>query len=332
MKTYEQITADVLARRDAYLAQREQKRRAAKKYAAASLLLFAAVFAAAALFRSGLFRPGHPNGSLPLSLSTTADGRGTDAISPEPSRADNLPTGEDGTKTAEPSAVPTDDQTEPTAGEGPFSRVGNAETKRQEPEPTGRAYAPEESAPQTRTKDGKTPPTPQTEPSSLSPWANYSPVEDHTGASAVEEEPAGSTTTPVTNPAPTNPAAETPVSEPASEPPTKREPETPTRTEPETQKGETAETDRTTYVIYNGGLYAAGDGMTVPIPEEAEVVGKEPVIVVRSDEVIHTEMLVLSCPSEHATIRTAVALENENEMCLMEYLGTVDALLREESP
>ena len=39
MKTYEQITADVLARRDAYLAQREQKRRAAKKYAAASLLM-----------------------------------------------------------------------------------------------------------------------------------------------------------------------------------------------------------------------------------------------------------------------------------------------------
>ena len=87
-----------------------------------------------------------------------------------------------------------------------------------------------------------------------------------------------------------------------------------------------------TYIIYNGGLYAMGDGMTVPIPEEAEVVGKKTVIVLRGDEAIPTEALILSCPSEPAQIRTAVAAENENEMCLMEYLGTVEALLREDLP
>lgn len=320
MKTYEQITADVLARRDAYLAQREQKRRAAKKYVAASLLIFAAVFAAAGLFRSGIIGPSL-NPLLPHHSETT----GGNNSAGEPSGADSASAANEKPGAEEPATVPRAvNTTEPTAAidlSGKTTFVSRDET-------TAPTPATRRSADRPETAKG----TPPTEPTSIFPWAesdyfNYN--EDDTGASAVEEEPAGSTPTPVTNPAPTNPAPTSPVTEPpVSEPAS----ETPTRTEPETQKGETAETDRTTYVIYNGGLYAAGDGMTVPIPEEAEVVGREPVIVVRSDEVIHTEMLVLSCPSEHTMIRTAVALENENEMCLMEYLGTVEALLREELP
>ena len=79
MKTCEQVTAEVLARRDAYLAAREAKKRAVRRYAAAGLLVFAAVFAAAGLFRSG-WLGSVPPVSLPEGVSS-----GNTAEAPEPS-------------------------------------------------------------------------------------------------------------------------------------------------------------------------------------------------------------------------------------------------------
>ncbi len=103
MKTAEQMTADVLARRDEHLEKRALRRKQAKRYAAASLLVCAAAFAAAGLFRSGLL-----DDAPPVSLNDVTQSDRTDASESASSHGNDhgLPEGGTGAReTTVPRAV-----------------------------------------------------------------------------------------------------------------------------------------------------------------------------------------------------------------------------------
>ena len=109
MKTCEQLTADVLKRRDEYLEIRAVRRKQAKRYAAASLLVCAAAFAAAGLFRSGLL-----DDAPPVLLNDVTQSDRANASESASSHGNDLRLPEDGTgarETTVPHAVNTTETT-----------------------------------------------------------------------------------------------------------------------------------------------------------------------------------------------------------------------------
>ena len=318
MKTAEQLTADVLARRDAYLAERDKKRKAAKKYAAAGLCVCTAALAAAGLYRSGIL-----NGDPPLSPDDITEASRPAAVS-ETTVSAGEPTsapGEDGTGAREPTAkAAAQTATEPSSVDGRPARENTTAPTEEPGTVPARQTEPTTGQPDDPLREHPWASAEQTEEQDAPAETNGSPAAAEPTASPVEIGPSGSEQPGAT---PTTKKEEEQTAAPTTEP---FVPEEDTTHNVSPQRNVSA-----TYIIYNGGLYAVGDGMTVPIPEEAEVVGRQTVIVLRDDESIPTEALILSCPSEPQEVRTAVAAENENEMCLMEYLGTVEELLREET-
>ena len=325
MKTCEQVAADVLKRRDAYLEQRAIRRRQVKRYTVAAALVCAAVFAAAGLYRSGLLS-GAPSGSLP---SVASDGGTTENDAPlfVTETTSGLPEG--GTGAGEPTALPSAEHTaEPTSGDSAASVGGSA----------ARAGRPANTA-----EEPGTAAEPATRQSDRAQYMGGLAEDEPTRSPDEPDAPGGSSAIagsppPATEknngqqnaaPPPTEPTSTQPSTEPNAAPPSTG-PDAPEETE--TQPGASPGNGSATYLIYNGGLYAMGDGMTIPIPEEAEVVGRRTVIVLRGDEAVQTEALILSCPSEPQQVRTAVAADDGSEMCLMEYLGTVEELLQEDAP
>ena len=115
IRTYEQIAADVLARRDAYLKEREAKIKKAKKYAAASLCLLVAVIAAAGL----LHTQKQANPQLPTGTTQSAAPTTGSTLPPQTeSRASQTGTTLNAETTAAPSGSTTQHR---TTAQAPFT-------------------------------------------------------------------------------------------------------------------------------------------------------------------------------------------------------------------
>ena len=239
MKTCEQVTADVLKRRDDYLEKRAARRKQAKRYAAASLLVCAAVFAAAGLFRSGIFGP---SPELPPPYHDEATGG--NASAGEPSGADGAPAANEKPGAAEPTTVPRAvNTTEPTTAIDLSGRTTYASRE----ETTAPAPATGRNAERPGTANG-TPPA--SEPVGESPSAGPAPGK-----------------TP--EPQKTEPKAEEPPTDNTAcgEPPT----QVPVTEEPAVSE----EADYCVYVVYNGAVYAAENAAPAAVPAGAEPLGQK---------------------------------------------------------
>ena len=133
MKTAEQLTADVLARRDAYLAAREKKRKAVKKYAAAGLCVCAAGLAAAGLYRSGLLNgdPLSPDDITEASRPAVISGTTVSANDPTSGSA------EEGTGAREPTGA-TRQSLLPSEATAPIRTAQRRLRRSRAPPPRGR--------------------------------------------------------------------------------------------------------------------------------------------------------------------------------------------------
>ncbi len=170
IRTYEQIAADVLARRDAYLKEREAKIKKAKKYAAASLCLLVAVIAAAGL----LHTQKQANPQLPTGTTQSAAPTTGSTLPPQTeSRASQTGTTLNAETTAAPSGSTTQHR---TTAQAPFTREEPDTTEEPitEEEP-GTVEEPVTRAEPTTGEDAAPPPL--TVPSST---ANYSPTTEPT--------------------------------------------------------------------------------------------------------------------------------------------------------
>ena len=351
MKTAEQMTADVLARRDEYLEKRAVRRNKAKRYAAASLLVCAAAFAAAGLFRSGLL-----DNAPPVLLNDVTQSDRVNASESASSHGNDLRLPEDGTgarETTVPRAVNTTETataidlsgktvyafpsaTEP-ASAAPSEEPGAAPTREPERETTTRRQPPETTATQ--------PDLPTTDPS-------------------------GKVLPCPTRPEPTtdngNACAEAPTALPTDEP----ESEDPTATQPEETYYNIF------YVIYNGALYLAEDVPPVPIPAGAQTVEQKDALlyddtllvdvalaellspdssavagsapsqpddslsvlqgepdVSEEREPVSTRIALLTLPGASAAARIGVTSEGfDGKMFVLEYYGILEELIQEETP
>ena len=341
MKTAEQMTADVLARRDAFLKERAVRRNKAKRYTAASLLVCAAAFAAAGLFRSGLL-----DDTPPVSLEpVTQSSRPTDAPGNGPGLSGN------GTGTDEPTTVPhavnttetttvidlsgkpgyvfpSVTQAPPTA---PREEPGTAPTRAPEQETTTRRQPPETTAAPTDPATEAPPP----------PSRPDLPTDSEKACAGL------------------------PTAAPAEEPET----EDPTATQPEEP------CDNVLYVAYDGALYAAEDVPPASIPAGARtleqkdallygdtlldaalaeltspgsggVAGSAPAQpngtpsawlgvpdIPEESEPVSMRITLLALPGASADARIGVTSEGfDGKMFVLEYCGMLEELIQEETP
>lgn len=273
MKTCEQVAADVLARRDAYLDRREKKIRAAKRYALAGSAVCAAAIAAAGLFRSGWF--GHspylrlPDHSVTAGVSADFEPSGHVAGTSAPEKP--------GAQTQESTATPATESTTRKEMNGNAASVGGASAEK--PEPTANEEVPATRREPETTKarvpetTAKQPSVPAEEPPGRKNLTAYQndptvPHKPSTGHSA------GGKNEPVTN---GNPAAEpaepTTHANPAAEPPT--------QTPKDTAAPE--ETLYLAYVVYDGAVYAVENVAPEAIPAGARTLAQKDAVVVRYD-------------------------------------------------
>lgn len=248
MKTNEQLTADVLSRRDAYLEKQAARRKKAARYTLSALCVCAAVFAAAGLFRSGLLDDAPPVSLGPVTASSPSFDSSGNTVLPE-----------DGTGTQEttvPRAVNATEETSaidlsgkpgyvfPSATEPasvkPTEGPGTVPTRAAEPETAAHRQVPETTARQ----------------DAVSTEA----------ATKRQSVPATETTTkqkePVTEPPSTTRPEPTKNTGPHAEPPTEAPSEEPPACSEQAPMAEI-------YVLYRGGVYAAKDGSPRPVPAGA---------------------------------------------------------------
>lgn len=347
MKTAEQMTADVLARRDEYLKKRAVRRKQAARYAAASLLVCAAAFAAAGLFRSGLL-----DDAPPVSLNDVIQSDRTDASESASSHGNDYALSENGTgarETTVPRAVDHTGTTTAIALSGKTVYVFPSVT---EPASAAPREEPGTAAQPTEPTTHRQPPettTPQTPVSTTDPFGKILPCP--------------------TRPQPTtdngNACAEAPTALPTDEPETKN----PASTQPEETYYNIF------YVIYNGALYLAENVLPVSIPAEARtleqkdallydealldaalaellspdssaVAGSAPsqpdegpyALLGRPDaseesEPVSMRITLLALPGASAAARIGVTSEGfDGKMFVLEYYGILEELIQEETP
>ena len=357
MKTYEQLTADVLARRDAYLAAKAEKRRQAKRYAAASLCVFAAVFAAAGLYRSGWLRdlpPVYPGGA-------TNNGE-LGPVSREPSGADRASDGaeEDGTGTAETTTIPRAvNTTEQTAV---VDLSGKTTYRHQSAEPVTEALS---AKPEPASLPGREEPLPTANP-------NDAPT------LPTREAPTERATAETTRPTEKEPETTTAGSGNSQSPPPAEPSAGPEREDP-TLPPHGAEAENVICVLYQGGLYTAENAAVRRIPSGARalenktallyddtllvdealldllhpgssgaVAGSPPpgtspsepggIVILEEPEVwtdcepVSTSITLLALPGSSGRDRIGVTTEGIDGMFVLTYFGELEELLQEETP
>lgn len=357
MKTYEQLTADVLARRDAYLAAKTEKRRQAKRYAAVSLCVCAAVFAAAGLYRSGWLKdlpPVYPGGA-------TNNGE-TGPVSREPSGADRASAGaeEDGTGTAEATTIPRAvNTTEQTTG---VNLSGKTTYRHQSAE---RATEKPSAKPETTARPGREEPLPTAN-------TNDAPTLPITEAPT---ERAAAETTRVTE---KEPEATTAGHGNSQAPPSAEPSAGPEREDP-TVPYQGAEAENVIYVLYQGGLYAAENAAVRAVPSGARALEKkaallyddtllvdealldvmhpggssavagspppgaapsepEGIVILgetsdwTESEPVSTSITLLALPGSSGNDRIGVTTEGIDGMFVLTYFGELEELLQEETP
>ena len=352
MKTYEQLTADVLARRDAYLAAKAEKRSQAKRYAAVSLCVFAAVFAAAGLYRSGWLRdlpPVYPGGA-------TNNGE-SGPVSREPSGADRASDGaeEDGTGTAEtttiPRAVNTTEQTTVV------NLSGKTTYRHQSAEPVTEALS---AKPEPASLPGREEPLPTANPNDVPTLP--------TREAPTERATAETTRTTEKEPETTTAGGGNSQSPPPAEPSAGPEREDPT------VPSQGAEAENVICVLYQGGLYAAENAAVRRIPSGARALEKKAALLYddtllldaalsgvmhpggsgavagspppepggliisgkpdnwAESESVSTSITLLALPGSSGNDRIGVTTEGIDGMFVLTYFGELEELLQEETP